>query len=444
MLGGDSLGGRSEQSVLNEFLVGREIHRHLRALERHLDAFLLLEGLKERIRAADAGGGLTNENANGQPHAATAQELLEWIENDAECVETAFRHRMVSEVYRDMERPECLAKLTCPAPQTDSLVERMREKLQRNGSNLFACWRAAPNKIKAQRQEQQDAEQLLLTRVLTETTHPLLVSNEPLPWKLVVDDGPSLRIHLRSYKDNPEKISFRLEGTVGAPLICILSVLNEVDLFSRWLPYYTRPFKLGLRKAESTEFGRVDKMVQFHIDFPWPFANRDACFETFAVDDFERNSQIVVKMLTLDQDCRSPRQRMAIPAPSKSVQRLLVDGSMVIQPLGPRESRVSLLWHENCRMRVPVSMADFVTKLFARSAFRCFSEACVAAMDGEMEQRRQMNPDLYGLIEDRLRQVGLSVPPDAMQAKCGLIPSEGPGQHRDDAEAESNENDTLR
>lgn len=182
MLGGDSLGGRSERSVLNEFLVDREIHRHLRSLERHLDAFLLLEDLKERIRALDAGGGATDENANGQPHAATARELLDWIENDAECVETAFRHRMVSEVYRDLERPECLAKLTCPAPQTDSLVEQMREKLQRNSSNLFTCWRAALNETEAQRQEPQDSEQSLLTRVLTETTHPLLVSNEPLPW----------------------------------------------------------------------------------------------------------------------------------------------------------------------------------------------------------------------------------------------------------------------
>lgn len=37
---------------------------------------------------------------------------------------------------------------------------------------------------------------------------------------------------------------------------------------------------------------------------------RDACFEVFAVDDFERNSQIVVKMITLDHTCKTPRQNM--------------------------------------------------------------------------------------------------------------------------------------
>lgn len=60
-----------------------------------------------------------------------------------------------------------------------------------------------------------------------------------------MNDGPDMKIHLRNYKDNPEKISFRLEGIVAAPLICILSVLNEVDLFSSWVPYFTTPFKYG-------------------------------------------------------------------------------------------------------------------------------------------------------------------------------------------------------
>lgn len=182
MLSGNSQGGRSERSVLSEFLVGCEIHRHLRSLERHLDAFLLLKDLKERIRTADGEGGATNGNVNGQPDAATAQEVLEWIENDAEFVETAFRHRMVVEAYKDLDRPECLAKLTSPAPLTGSLVEQMREKLQTNSNNLFAGWHAAWNQIKAQREKQQGSKQSLLTHVLTETTHPLLASNEPLPW----------------------------------------------------------------------------------------------------------------------------------------------------------------------------------------------------------------------------------------------------------------------
>lgn len=123
---------------------------------------------------------------------------------------------------------------------------------------------------------------------------------------------------------------------------------------------------------------------------------RDACFEVFAVDDLERNEQIIVKMITLDEAHRSPRQRMVgfcvflsevvqnvinfmffiriyqyiylflhaqtIPTPGKGVQRMVVDGSLLIRPLGPHSSFLSLLWHENSRMKIPMAMADFATR----------------------------------------------------------------------------------
>ncbi|CDJ29843.1 uncharacterized protein EMH_0053190 [Eimeria mitis] len=168
-----------------------------------------------------------------------------------------------------------------------------------------------------------------------------------------------------------------------------------------------RRLRLGLRKVENERLGRVDQMVQFHIDFPWPFASRDACFEVFAVDDFERNSQIVVKMITLDNSCKTPRQTMTIPDPARRVERILVDGSLVIKPLGPDSSLLSLLWHENCGMRIPVFMLDFATKLFARSAFEAFRTTCISARDGELKRRRSLNENLYSFIADRLVQVGL-------------------------------------
>lgn len=123
----------------------------------------------------------------------------------------------------------------------------------------------------------------------------------------MLDDGEDLQVFLRTYADNREMISFRLEGKVDAPLLNILSVFNEVDLFAEWVPYYKTPFRcvrhtpfsetslrvsgiwtwflffvsasgrlrrLGLHKVDCTSLGRVDKLVQFHVHFPWPLANR--------------------------------------------------------------------------------------------------------------------------------------------------------------------------
>ncbi|KAL8271320.1 hypothetical protein Esti_004759 [Eimeria stiedai] len=413
--------------LLEEYLIEKEIHNHLRFLERHVDANLLLERLKERLKkqqgaAKDTitGGaeGLSTPAAdNASLHAGKYNHehvdyLLNLLENDPEAVETAFRRQMVADVYADLERPECIDRLNHAPEDTERLIAGMRINLHENQRGEFSAAltrleQAAERHAAAGKQTKNTSS--LLSRVLGQTSHPQLAASQPSPWKEVVNDVSDLKIMIRNYKDNQEKISFRLEGVVAAPLICILSVLNEVDLFSNWVPYFTTPFKLGLREVTNERLGRVDQVVQFHIDFPWPFANRDACFEVFAVDDFERNSQIVVKMLTLDEQQRTPRQKMTIPPPGRRVERIVVDGSLVIRPLTSTSSFLSLLWHENCRMRVPLMMADFVTKLFARSAFQAFRKACESAVEGPFKTRRAENGFLYSFIQQRLQDVRLDV-----------------------------------
>lgn len=386
--------GVSVSAAVHEKLAAdKALHEQLRLLERHLDAFLHLQRIKDNYPA-------------------------HLIENDEDFVETAFRRRMVAEVYTDLERSDCLKKLDQQAPQTEYLIEKLQSEylmsetnstLEENSSrDTVSCGNSSPDSPASQSRANLSASNAsLLSRVLAQPSHPLLVGEYPCPWKEVVNDGQDLKIHIRNYKDNREKISFRLEGVVDAPLLCILSVLNEVDLFCKWLPYFTTPLKLGLRDVTNKRLGRVDQMVQFHIDFPWPFANRDACFEVFAVDDFERNEQIVVKMITLDNNHKTPRQRVVPPPPAAGVERIIVDGSLVIKPLSAESSLLSLVWHENCRMKVPLKMVDFVAKMFARSCFQAFRRTCVAAMMGELEQRRSANPFLYQFVANRLAEVGL-------------------------------------
>lgn len=424
-LGGCKASAASGHRWLEEFREAKDIHDYLRFLERHLDAYLVLRRLKEKIQAVkNETSSNDDKTSDKKTHAAEASEkqrILNMLENDPECAETAFRRFMVAQVYRDLERPECVERLDQPGAQTEELISKFRVDRQLSMSHKAPSKEPSLNGqteglIVEEKEPGSDSNKpTLLSRVLSQITHPLLAAEEPLPWKEVVDDGSDLKISIRHYKDNPEKLSFRLEGVVAAPLISILSVLNEVDLFSSWVPYYTTPFKLGLRKVTNERCGRVDQMVHFHIDFPWPFANRDACFEVFAVDDFERNSQIVVKMLTLDSQFKTPRQRVDIPEPAKKVERIIVDGSLVIKPLSHQCSLLSLVWHENCRMRVPFAMADFATKLFARSAFQAFRRTCEAAAGGKLKQRREENPFLYDFVQSRLAEVGLDVELDMQQ-----------------------------
>ncbi|CBZ53026.1 conserved hypothetical protein [Neospora caninum Liverpool] len=94
------------------------------------------------------------------------------------------------------------------------------------------------------------------------------------PWVLAVDDSPSVRIWNRKYRHST-LLSFRIEGVVDTPLVAVLSVLNEMDMFRDWVPSFSFPVRLGLKDAiRVAQFGRVDQLDIFKIAFPWPVNDR--------------------------------------------------------------------------------------------------------------------------------------------------------------------------
>nr|PUA85133.1 putative START-2 domain protein [Toxoplasma gondii TgCATBr9] len=335
----------------------------------------------------------------------------------------AHREKSVSLACRS---PDCALRQFCERDQSsecncghqlrDLRLRGIESRAQREGDRAST---PATHQSITENEEKEDEEDsslcvgdfpvlpgTLLERVMQQPLHPLVTGRKPNAWHHSVEEE-DMRVFVRNYADNRELLTFRIEGDVEAPLEAILSVLNEVDLFKTWVPYFSRPVKLGLRDVVGTSLGRVDQLVQFHVDFPWPLSNRDALFEVWAVDDFERNSQIAVKMTTLDHESPSPRHRVPVTQPAEGVERMCVDGNLVIIPRGSNASFLRLLWHTNCRMHVPMKMVEFVSKIFSRGAFSAFQSACKAAMTGEHEARRTKNRFLYGFIEDRLRDVGL-------------------------------------
>ncbi|PHJ23430.1 start-2 domain protein [Cystoisospora suis] len=75
----------------------------------------------------------------------------------------------------------------------------------------------------------------LYEEALSQSIHPLVTGKSPGPWHCAVDDGDGrVKIYVRNYQDNRELLTFRIEGQIEAPLLSILSVLNEVDLFKLW------------------------------------------------------------------------------------------------------------------------------------------------------------------------------------------------------------------
>ena len=61
-------------------------------------------------------------------------------------------------------------------------------------------------------------------------------------WTLAAEEANELKIFYRRHP-NSTLLSFRIEGSVESNLLNIISVLNEMDLYKEWIPYYNFPLK---------------------------------------------------------------------------------------------------------------------------------------------------------------------------------------------------------
>ncbi|KFH00699.1 putative START-1 domain protein [Toxoplasma gondii VAND] len=232
------------------------------------------------------------------------------------------------------------------------------------------------------------------------------LSLDGTPWVLAVDDTPSVKIWNRKYHHS-SLLSFRIDGLVDTPLVVVLSVLNEMDMFTDWVPSYNFPVRLGLKDAiRVAQFGRVDQLDIFKIAFPWPVNDRDACLSIWSADDLDATGSYFVRMTSCEAG--EKLQGVTVPAPERGTERLHCDGALVLHPLSPNSVRVQLLWTIDPRMNLPDYLITFLTRVFARSAFHAFRRVCVAALRDSHLQRRETRSYLYRFVQDRLDALAAS------------------------------------
>ncbi|KAL8270001.1 hypothetical protein Esti_006066 [Eimeria stiedai] len=181
-------------------------------------------------------------------------------------------------------------------------------------------------------------------------------------WHLAIQETNGLKIFFRRHASST-LISFRVEGFVEASILNIISVLNEMDLYRDWIPYYSFPLKsaaaapmhlnltqqfarhltlvraqgeengLGLREVKKLyQMGRVEQISLLELDFPWPMNNRfffsfplellmtsplqaaasspllqDCCVDIWAADDLDYTNRFFVRITSLDGCNNNPR-----------------------------------------------------------------------------------------------------------------------------------------
>jgi hypothetical protein len=114
-------------------------------------------------------------------------------------------------------------------------------------------------------------------------------------WEIQNESRGGVRTLYKNHPDTPNIHSIRLDGDVDAPMLTILALFHEVDLFNKWLPTYSF---LGLKFAKCVAHpSPTELMIHLNINIPWPFSNRYCFFKCDGIDCIdEENPQIGVIM----------------------------------------------------------------------------------------------------------------------------------------------------
>jgi hypothetical protein len=133
------------------------------------------------------------------------------------------------------------------------------------------------------------------------------------------------------YKKIPRTalISLRFEAILDIPLINVLTLLYEIDLYNEWIPFLTKSDMLS-------NVHRASKVVYIKASLPPPLADRDAFLYGFGVDHSNEDGSVMILAKSLDTDPELMKRHKVDPSKtSKNVKMDLNFACFKIKPLGP-------------------------------------------------------------------------------------------------------------
>jgi len=143
-------------------------------------------------------------------------------------------------------------------------------------------------------------------------------------------------LHTRIYykiekHENKQILVCRLETPISANiLIPLMSVLNESELYTTWMPKWSIP-RLHIREVRKLkQVGRVSQSLFTVMDVPWPMATREVVVNARGYDDVDARGEIFIHV-TSDED--EFGNHINIPPPDKNHVRMGFESSFLFRSL---------------------------------------------------------------------------------------------------------------
>jgi len=143
------------------------------------------------------------------------------------------------------------------------------------------------------------------------------------------------------YKMDQEANEFhiRIDSPIESSLLNpLLSVFNESELYSKWMPRYRRPFKLGMSESNKlAELGRGHQLIQVKFDLPPMLNNLESFAHVCAVDSIEEDKSIVICIKSMDTGqhtfaATTATPPLDVPPPAKGYSRMDLHAGILVRP----------------------------------------------------------------------------------------------------------------
>lgn len=238
---------------------------------------------------------------------------------------------------------------------------------------------------------------------------------------------------------NPDaSLVVRIETPIESSLLNpLLSVLNESELYTTWMPSFRFP-RLGVQVAEKMqEAGRGNQVIRVKLAMPIPFYDRECIQHAIAIDAIENSddedSCILIVVKSLDEGTAA--DGLVIPAADKRVRRVDFDAGILIRPCPAHHPALAqsknqydgqelLLVQVTQTMDahvagVPMALINFFTRTVLSSMWGSLLQVAEDVRDGQRPQHQVLikeHQELYDWVAARV-QVMLAQIPSAPTAE---------------------------
>lgn len=262
-------------------------------------------------------------------------------------------------------------------------------------------------------------------------TH-MIPAEEDTEWKKQAETHGNRDTIIYYKVEGHSKLTCRIETPIEASLLVpLMAVFNESELYETWMPQFKFPFKMGVRKSDKLKEqpGRGAQVVKVTIDMPFPVADREVVFDTFAVDAIDELSLISMKGTSLDVGAEDG----LVPPPEPGIKRIDFDCGWVIRrcpddhpclqkskhkyPEGEHLILLSLTQFVDAHVNwVPQSFINFCTRTALAGQWSSLLQVATDVKEGKRPDHAKCieeKQELYGWVNERIEAMFAKLDQDA-------------------------------